>query len=186
MFALGVALSIGMTHAASLNWALSQINKPDSTVNDGGAVYMFLTAAGGDAQSYVSGAVITTIDAVIADIEAGTFTGAGAYVASTLNSSGGVTAATGLASFKADDSISAFAVIFDNADPTQAENYMIAQNTSGVQIQSASWTSAVGAKTLIWGSQTTAGTTWTAIPEPTSGLLMLLGMAGLALKRKRA
>ena len=37
-----------------------------------------------------------------------------------------------------------------------------------------------------------AGTTaygsagWYAVPEPTSGLLMLLGMAGLALKRKRA
>ena len=37
----------------------------------------------------------------------------------------------------------------------------------------------------------TAGTsaspnTFTAVPEPTSGLLLLLGMAGLALKRKRA
>lgn len=32
-----------------------------------------------------------------------------------------------------------------------------------------------------------AGTgSWAAVPEPTSGLLMLLGMAGLALKRKRA
>ncbi len=28
--------------------------------------------------------------------------------------------------------------------------------------------------------------TWTAVPEPTSGLLMLLGMAGLALRRRRA
>ena len=27
---------------------------------------------------------------------------------------------------------------------------------------------------------------WTAAPEPTSGLLLLLGVAGLALKRKRA
>ena len=27
---------------------------------------------------------------------------------------------------------------------------------------------------------------WTAVPEPTSGLLMLLGMAGLALRRKHA
>ena len=31
-----------------------------------------------------------------------------------------------------------------------------------------------------------AGAGWYAVPEPTSGLLMLLGMAGLALKRKRA
>ena len=30
------------------------------------------------------------------------------------------------------------------------------------------------------------GGTWTAAPEPTSGLLLLLGVAGLALKRKRA
>ena len=29
------------------------------------------------------------------------------------------------------------------------------------------------------------GSNWTAVPEPTSGLLMLFGMAGLALKRKR-
>ena len=28
--------------------------------------------------------------------------------------------------------------------------------------------------------------TWSAVPEPTSGLLLLLGVAGLALKRKRA
>ena len=31
-----------------------------------------------------------------------------------------------------------------------------------------------------------AGGTWTVAPEPTSGLLMLLGMAGLALRRRRA
>ena len=30
-----------------------------------------------------------------------------------------------------------------------------------------------------------SGANWTAVPEPTSGLLMLLGMAGLALRRRR-
>ena len=36
-------------------------------------------------------------------------------------------------------------------------------------------------------AQWTAGSAWTqAAPEPTSGLLLLLGVAGLALKRKRA
>lgn len=35
-------------------------------------------------------------------------------------------------------------------------------------------------------SLTTGGYTTAVVPEPTSGLLLLLGMAGLALKRKRA
>ena len=35
-------------------------------------------------------------------------------------------------------------------------------------------------------SQTQTASNWAAVPEPTSGLLLLLGMAGLALKRKRA
>ena len=45
--------------------------------------------------------------------------------------------------------------------------------------------------TITFGSQAAASkdsANWTAmsVPEPTSGLLLLLGMAGLALKRKRA
>ena len=43
--------------------------------------------------------------------------------------------------------------------------------------------------TIAFGSQKTASQAsggWAAVPEPTSGLLMLLGIAGLALKRKRA
>ena len=46
-------------------------------------------------------------------------------------------------------------------------------------------------QSLKFGSQSTASQAagaWTSVnvPEPTSGLLMLLGMAGLALRRKRA
>ena len=50
-----------------------------------------------------------------------------------------------------------------------------------------------GTDTFAWASGTYGGLAetptagkWSAVPEPTSGLLMLLGMAGLALRRKRA
>ena len=46
-----------------------------------------------------------------------------------------------------------------------------------------------GATLLNFGSMKAAtqnASNWQTVPEPTSGLLLLLGMAGLALKRKRA
>ena len=41
-------------------------------------------------------------------------------------------------------------------------------------------------KTTLQGADGYSAAGWYAVPEPTSGLLMLLGMAGLALRRKRA
>ena len=50
-----------------------------------------------------------------------------------------------------------------------------------------------GAETFTWANGTYGGLSatpaegkWSVVPEPTSGLLLLLGVAGLALKRKRA
>ena len=46
-----------------------------------------------------------------------------------------------------------------------------------------------GATTVTVGNMITTSavsSTWTAVPEPTSGLLMLVGLAGLALRRRRA
>lgn len=48
---------------------------------------------------------------------------------------------------------------------------------------------ATGAQSIGFGNQATAtsnANNWAAVPEPTSALLMVLGIAGLALKRKRA
>ena len=87
----------------------------------------------------------------------------------------------------ASETVSAYAIILDTtvANMENAGNYLVAVNTSGDEIISQTFTTS-GNKNFIWGNQTTNGATWQSIPEPTSGLLLLLGMAGLALRRRRA
>ena len=64
---------------------------------------------------------------------------------------------------------------FDSSvsDPSVIKSGM-AQATSTTTVAFANMTSA------------TAASNWQSVPEPTSGLLMLLGVAGLALRRRRA
>ena len=61
-------------------------------------------------------------------------------------------------------------------------------NYGTVTFSSAQDVSLANLANAIGGGESTTATAWStaAVPEPTSGLLLLLGMAGLALKRKRA
>ena len=76
-------------------------------------------------------------------------------------------------------------------DDSSIQNYIILNGTSTSEFDPGTekaFANLVDTTTVIGGD----GVAWTAvasaepIPEPTSGLLLLLGMAGLALKRKRA
>jgi len=58
--------------------------------------------------------------------------------------------------------------------------------TSGDQTSVGNWCSSMGYRVDDDGTGAYSGDGWYAIPEPTSGLLLLIGMAGLVLKRKRA
>ncbi len=60
------------------------------------------------------------------------------------------------------------------------------QFTSAVKAVSAQATLTSNVTFGNMASATQNASNWAAVPEPTSGLLMLLGVAGLALKRKRA
>lgn len=176
--ALATAFAV---HGASLNWSLAAVQNSDgvSGAAQGYVAYMFVTAATGNTMSFVPDASITTVDAVKNSIKDGSFSAAEAYHSGLSNAGGAYAPQTGIsANFNAGDSISAFVVIFDAADYASANNYIV------TDVKSASWASSTGAQMLVYGSMKDVA--WTLIPEPTSGLLALLGFAGLALRRRRA
>lgn len=185
LMALSCVVVACSVHAAALNWTITNVKTPaDSSVAGAGYMaYLFMTS-----QTVASttgdnfGVANTTTAAAVAALTSGAFADyASTYAAASkaTGTAGGVTGATGYyGNFNAGDALTAFAVIIDASDPASMQNYIITSEVS------ASWTSGTGAKVLGFGSQASA--TWTAVPEPTSGLLMLLGMAGLALRRRRA
>ncbi len=178
---VGAVVAAFAVHGASLNWALAGVQNSDgvSGAAQGYVAYMFATAWTGNVSSFVPSATLTTADAVLASILDGTFSADGAFHSELSTSAGAYTVATGVSqAFDNGDSISAFVVIFDAADYASAKNYIITGE------KSATWLSSGGAQILAYG--TMKNVAWTAIPEPTSGLLALLGFAGLALRRRRA
>ena len=79
-----------------------------------------------------------------------------------------------------------FVVLLDGAID-DAKYFQVAK-VGGDGAETITQTVSSGSKTFAFGDQT-KNTTWTAIagaPEPTSGMLLLLGMGALALRRRRA
>ena len=80
------------------------------------------------------------------------------------------------------ESLTAYLIVFDNSDIKKAKFAYVTETqtknipTSGLPVYMDTWDLSASANSA----------NWSAVPEPTSGLLMLLGMAGLALRRRRA
>lgn len=191
MIACVAVAMAAVAQAASVNWTIGNVFSPaDSTAKVAtGSVsaWLFVTANSTD----VTGIPVTTLAAVQAVLDSGDLTGLSSLAAAhgTNVSAGTISGATGLTGFSS-GSLTAFAVVVDSATLADAENYFLVSDGA---TKSATFTSATGMKMLAWGDQTsyTQGEgKWTSVatdvPEPTSGLLLLLGMAGLALRRKVA
>ena len=187
--------------AASVSWTIMNVKEATATgssVNIAAgsySAYLFVTA------NTTGVTLTTTTKAAVLDMlsqahDGGDWTTLSASLASASAANGKNAAAgnwsgaTGLDGFST-GSLTAFAVIFDAATIASANNYYVIDTE-----KTATFSSATGAKTLGFGTQATnsalaidanPGTSWTSIaPEPTSGLMMLLGMGVLALRRRRA
>ena len=190
MIACVAVAMAAVAQAATVNWTISNIYSPsDSTAKVAASsvsAWLFVTANSTDV---TTGFPVTTLAAVQAVLDSGDLTGLSSLAAAhaTNGSAGNVGGATGLPTTFSSGTLTAFAVVVDSTDLASAENYFLVSDGA---TKSATFTSATGMKMLAWGDQTSytqgAGKWTAAAPEPTSGLLLLLGMAGLALKRKVA
>lgn len=177
ILAAAVATSV-MANAAAITWGSGTVTLADSTKAGKDAVtgYLFLI----DATTYSALAANTTGTAMSDAVYAAYGASLGSADASK------ATTAKGIANI-------ADPTVYANGDTAYAailyvegDNYM--GNVATYTLTSDLNASVSGLSLTLGGVDGAAATAWStaAVPEPTSGLLLLLGMAGLALKRKRA
>ena len=143
-------------NAASFKWTAANIYAADGTTKYAGSATLFAYAA-----------TATAADAV--ELYTATVTsGAISATAGTFSSD----ALTGGTQYKFFFTIEDAGKTFTSSDVTQ--------------IVQATTTAALGFGNMASATQNAANWVGDAVPEPTSGLLMLLGVAGLALRRRRA
>ena len=157
-----------------------------------------LSAYAGDAYKFfvVGQNGVTDVATVTALLDAGSSVDSYAFGGGTIaaNGSAGQAFSVAGAPTLAGGTYSAFYVIFDAANPTAGSSkYAVIANAAGL---TKSFADTAASVTFVAGNQQSFannasnwksfGSAGPIAPEPTSGLLILLGMAGLALKRKVA
>ena len=182
MFMLVAAVAVVSAQAASVNWTCTNVK--DGSGNPISGVAYFINAATLSQSDFRAlkgaDAFTTALSGMYSYTPSSVGNDAGKY---TVDSAHAVDNATlGLSDATA---YSVYLAVFDTATITDSSKYYL---TDAKDLTTYSGTSSASLK---FGSQSTpsqAAGAWTSVnvPEPTSGLLMLVGLAGLALRRRRA
>ncbi len=182
MIALAVAAMAVYANAAAVTWKSGTVLDPTgATANKSVTAYLWVV----DSATYDTLAANTTgaamSDAVYAAY--GSKTG-DAYTSGTTTKKGVADLMDDSKAYGAGDT--AYGVILYTYGTGDDLQYM--GNVGKVTFESALDAESGYMSTFLLGDTTKNAPAWStaAVPEPTSGLLMLLGMAGLALRRRRA
>ena len=179
-----IAVVVGLAvNAATVDWQVWVTGGSAAGAYSGYTAYL-VNAAAWDAAT-ISAATFSDSSIVLDSAVFDAGSGKGSKTYKTLNSVGATNPrAVDVSSLQEGKTLGVYYVLLNtNADPDTY--YKWADTLTGRAETGDAATTAnmsIANSTLTSASWTQVG----AVPEPTSGLLMLLGMAGLALKRKRA
>ena len=176
-----IAAAVGLAvNAATVDWQLAITGGSTSGAYAGYTAYL-VNASAWDAAK-ISAAIFTDSSIVLDSTTFNAGTGKGSKTYTTLvDSTTAGTRSVDVSSLSEGSKMGVYYVIL-NTNKNPNEYYTISDTLTG---RAATGEISLGSNISIANS-TLSTATWTAVPEPTSGLLMLLGMAGLALRRKRA
>ena len=170
--AAAMVCAAAFAQAATVNWTISGVKADGGAAPTAGwAVMAFYTEAGAGSAAIESALAAGTAGSLAFDTDSLTVSMSKGKVAAKDATAAGITDTTKKYDF--------YFVVFNNSSAAAATEYAMA---SALNVEYSS----MAGKFSAAGNFTSATWQTTAVPEPTSGLLMLLGMAGLALRRRRA